>query len=181
MTTRLNRRLEMKSLNVSIKPAYIVTALLLSSALTSVWAHEAGRMTGGGSLYCSAPAYRVTFGYELHCKLENQPISQPNNLEVNFSAGDHFHLTSLTQSECSGPDTTRPNAPFTTLTGAGEGRFNGEPASISFVLVDNAEPGAGQDTAQFSISTAAGVVLDCGPLTLEGGNNQAHRATGSKQ
>jgi hypothetical protein len=181
MVTHLNRRLEMKCLNVPTTPAYVVTALLLSSALTSVWAHEAGRMTGGGSLYCPAPAYRVTFGYELHCKRDNQPVSEPNNLEVNFSTGDHFHLTSLTQSECSGPNTTRPNAPFTTLTGAGEGRFNGEPASISFVLIDNAEPGTGQDTAQFSISTATGVVLNCGPLTLEGGNNQAHRATGSKQ
>jgi len=50
---------------------------------------------------------------------------------------------------------TRPNAPFATLTSAGEGTFNGAPATISFTLVDNAEPGAGQDTAQFTISTAA--------------------------
>jgi hypothetical protein len=171
----------MKCLNTPAKQFHVVAALLLSSALTSVWAHEAGRMTGGGSIYCPAPAYRVTFGYELHCKRENQPISVPNNLEVNFSTGDHFHLTTLTESVCSGPDTTRPNAPFTTLTGAGEGTFNGEPATISFELVDNAEPGTGQDTAQFSISTAAGTVLDCGPQILEGGNNQAHRATGSKQ
>jgi len=170
----------MKCLNIPAKRHQVVSALLFFSAMSSAWAHDAGRMTGGGSIYCPAPAYRVTFGYELHCRRNSQPISEPNNLEVNFSTGEHFHLTSLTQSLCTGPDTTRPDAPFTTLTGQGTGTLNGEPATISFKLVDNAEPGAGQDTAQFTISTAAGVVLNCGPLTLEGGNNQAHRATGNK-
>jgi hypothetical protein len=135
-------------------------------------------MTGGGSIICPAPAYRVTFGYELHCQLESSPISSPNNLEVNFSTGDHFHLTTLTQAICSGPDTTRPNAPFNTLEGAGVGTLNGQPATITFTLVDNAEPGAGVDTASFHISSSAGS-LDCS-RTLEGGNNQAHQATGSK-
>jgi hypothetical protein len=138
-------------------------------------------MTGGGSIICPAPAYRVTFGYELHCQLDNDKVSEPNNLEVNFSTGDHFHLTSLTESVCSGPDTTRPDAPFTTMTGEGTGTLNGQAATISFTLVDNAEPSAGRDTALFRISTTGGTALSCGPLTLEGGNNQAHRATGSKQ
>ena len=170
----------MKCFTIPAKRPQAVAAMLLLSAMSSAWAHDAGRMTGGGSIYCAAPAYRVTFGYELHCKRDRLPISEPNNLEVNFSTGDHFHLTSLTQSLCTGPDTTSPDAPFTTLTGQGTGTLNGEPATISFVLVDNAEPGAGQDTAQFTITTAAGVALSCGPLTLEGGNNQAHRATGNK-
>lgn len=171
----------MTYLNAFTKRSYLTAALLLSSAMTSVWAYDTGRMTGGGSIYCAAPAYRVTFGYELHCMQGNQPISQPNNLEVNFSTGEHFHLSSLTMALCSGPETTRPDAPFTTLTAAGTGTFNGEPARIYFKLVDNAEPGIGQDTAYFRIATDAGaVVLDCGPLALEGGNNQAHRATGSK-
>ncbi|MDB5762761.1 MAG: hypothetical protein JWQ21_1756 [Herminiimonas sp.] len=171
----------MKYLNVSAKKSRIVTALLLSSALASAWAHSPGRMTGGGSIYCPAPVYRVTFGYELHCRPDGGQLAGPNNLEVNFSSGDHFHLASLTQSSCIGSATTRPDAPFDTLVGAGEGTFNGQPATISFTLVDNAEPGTGQDTAQFTISTTGGPVLSCGPLSLEGGNNQAHTATGSKQ
>lgn len=154
-------------------------AILLSTALGSAWAWEAGRMTGGGSIYCPSPIYRLTFGYELHCQLDNGHISQPNNLEVNFSSGDHFHLTTLTQAVCSGPSTSRPNAPFTTMDGTGTGTLNGQPATITFRLVDNAEPGTGQDIAAFSISSG-GNTYSCGPLPLEGGNNQAHRATGSK-
>jgi hypothetical protein len=171
----------MSTIHIPGRRARIVTALLLSSAMTSAWAWEPGRMTGGGSIICPAPIYRVTFGYELHCQLEGQPVSVPNNLEVNFSGGDNFHLTQLTQAVCSGPAATTPTAPFDTITGEGTGTFNGQAATIQFTLVDNAEPGAGRDTARFVISTAGGQqVLNCGPLTLEGGNNQAHRATGSK-
>lgn len=169
----------MENVQASKKRVRIVTAVLLSSALTSAWAWESGRMTGGGSIYCPAPIYRLTFGYELHCRTEGGHLSVPNSLEVNFASGDHFHLATLTQSICYTPGTTTPDAPFKTLEGTGTGTLNGQPASISFTLVDNAEPGAGQDTAQFSI-TSGGATYSCGPLYLEGGNNQAHRATGSK-
>jgi hypothetical protein len=137
-------------------------------------------MTGGGSIICPHPVYRVTFGYELHCQLEQGAISGPNNLEVNFSNGDHFHLATLTEAVCSGSPTTTPGAPFNTLSGEGTGTLNGQAATISFVLVDNAEPGRAYDTAKFVISTTSGTALSCGPIPLEGGNNQAHRATGNK-
>lgn len=162
------------------KRARIMAALLMTTAFTSAWAWDAGRMTGGGSIMCPAPAYRVTFGYELHCQLEQGPISGPNNLEVNFSTGEHFHLTTLTKAVCSGPDASTPNAPFNTLTGAGTGTLNGEAATIKFVLVDNGEPGS-RDTASFTIYQDGEKVLQCGPRYLEGGNNQAHRATGNKR
>lgn len=172
----------MNTLAKRAKRIHITTALLLSSAFTSAWAWDAGRMTGGGSIICPAPIYRVTFGYELHCGPEKGDISQPNNLEVNFSSGEHFHLEKLTKAECSGPNATTPDAPFNTLDGEGYGRLNGEAAAtIKFKLVDNGEPGAGVDVASFKIINAEGkVVLDCGPRYLEGGNNQAHRATGNK-
>lgn len=158
----------------------LLVALLLSCAATSAWAWEAGRMTGGGSIICPAPVYRVTFGYELHCQLEKGEISTPNNLEVNFSSGEHFHLTTLTEAVCSGPNATTPNAPFNTMIGEGIGTLNGEAARIEFKLIDNAEPGVGADVASFTIYTSKGKELDCGPRVLEGGNNQAHRATGNK-
>jgi hypothetical protein len=174
----------MSKLTLSSRKARVSAAVLLATVVTSAWAWEAGRMTGGGSIICPAPVYRVTFGYELHCQLENGDISGPNNLEVNFSSGDHFHLGTLTEAVCSGPDTTTPNAPFNTLTGAGTGTLNGQAATIRFVLEDNAEPGMNADRAKFVITTTSGTgtrtVLDCGPRLLEGGNNQAHRATGSK-
>lgn len=109
------------------------------------------------------------YGYELHCKRPGQPISGPNNLEVNLSTGQHFHLTSLNSAYCVGPD----------FYGTGTGRLNGSAASIWFRFLDNAEPGAGADIAGFSIDTAAGNLLECSN-TLEGGNNQAHQATGNK-
>jgi hypothetical protein len=172
----------MNTLHKPGRRSRILAGLLLSCAFTSAWAWEPGRMTGGGSIICPAPIYRVTFGYELHCQLENNPPSTPNNLEVNFSGGDNFHLTQLTQSVCSlNGSPTPPTAPFNTMNGEGTGTFNGRAAAISFILVDNGEPGANHDTAKFVITTAGGSqVLNCGPRLLEGGDNQAHRATGSK-
>jgi hypothetical protein len=164
----------------------ILSTLLLSCVAASAIAADAcctigdaGRMTGGGSIICPGSAYRYTFGYELHCAREGKPISGPNNLEVNFNTGEHFHLTTLTRGFCTGPDTTTPNAPFNNFYGTGVGTLNGETAYIWFNLIDRGEPGAGVDIAGFTIQTAAGNLLQCSN-TLEGGNNQAHRATGNK-
>ena len=66
------------------------------------------------------------------------------------------------------------------MTGSGSGTFNDEPATIRFQLTDAGEPGAGVDLAFFSIATSTGTVLTCTNY-LEGGNHQAHTATGSKQ
>jgi hypothetical protein len=136
-------------------------------------------MTGGGSIICKGPAYRITFGYELHCQRQGQPIAGPNNLEVSLSTGQQFHLSSLNSAYCVAPDTTTPSASFNTFYGTGTGKLNDTPASIWFRFIDNGEPGGGVDIAGFSIDTAAGNVVDCSN-TLEGGNNQAHRATGNK-
>jgi hypothetical protein len=61
----------------------------------------------------------------------------------------------------------------------GVGTLNGAPAQIWFKLIDKAEPGAGVDIAAFTIQTQAGNLLQCSN-TLEGGNNQAHKASGNK-
>src|SRR4051812_19967554 len=126
----------------SIMVPRLIAALLISGTVVSAWAHAPGRMTGGGSILCPS-IYRVTFGYELHCQPDGGAIPTPNNLEINFSGGDNFHLTSLTSASCTGPGTGSPPAPFSNMTGTGEGTFNGSPATISFTLTDLAEPGAG--------------------------------------
>jgi len=164
----------------STKFSRFVTVAALSAVVSSTWAWTPGRFTGGGSIYCPAPIYRVTFGYELHCQPEGGAVPIPNNLEINFSGGDNFHLTSLTEASCSGPGTTRPSAPINTITGFGDGTFNGDAARVDFILADLAEPGIGQDTARFVITQGGTTVLNCSQY-LEGGNNQAHKATGSKQ
>lgn len=165
----------------SAKLARFATVAVLSGTMMSAWGWELGRFTGGGSIYCPAPIYRVTFGYQLHCQPDGAPsVPTPNNLEINFSGGDNFHLTLLGEAQCSGPGTSRPSAGFNTIRGSGEGTFNGLPAAIDFTLVDAAEPGAGQDSASFLIRSGADTVLNCSQY-LEGGNNQAHRATGNNR
>lgn len=154
------------------------TVAVLSGTMLSAWGWELGRFTGGGSIYCPAPIYRVTFGYELHCQPDGATtVPTPNNLEINFSGGDNFHLTFLGEAACTGPGTSRPRTSFNTITGIGDGTFNGQPALVEFTLIDAAEPGAGQDSASFKITQGSTVVLNCTQY-LEGGNNQAHRATG---
>ncbi|VTU38510.1 hypothetical protein [Variovorax sp. RA8] len=159
-------------------------------SMSFAWAHEPGRMTGGGSFFC--PYYggyqRVTHGFELHCgtggAFEGADPAEPNNLEINFSGGDNFHLTTLTKGLCSDDlaiDQKPPVAPFDTFVGEGTGTFNGQPATISFTFVDAGEPGT-SDTARVLI-TAGSTVLDCddaaAPLTF--GNHQAHKLTGGSK
>ncbi len=54
-----------------------------------------GRMAGGGSVFTEAGAH-VPHGFELHCNLKRRP----NNLEINWGAGNNFHLDSLTAAVC---------------------------------------------------------------------------------
>lgn len=164
----------------SAKFARVATIAVLSGTMVSAWGWELGRFTGGGSIYCPAPIFRVTFGYELHCQPDGAPsVPTPNNLEINFSGGDNFHLTLLGEAQCTGPGTSRPSTTFNTIIGKGEGTFNGDPAAIEFVLTDvnEGKAGTGQDSASFIIRQGSETVLNCTQY-LEGGNNQAHRATG---
>ena len=174
----------MKSSRLIANPLRLAAIVVLGgSFISAALATPPGRMTGGGSIWCPDVG-RVTHGFELHCDANGPgvppPIPQPNTLEINFSGGDNFHLTNLSFANCSGDPTTRPDAPFNRMDGRGEGTFNQLPATIVFTLTDLAEPGSGVDTAYFRIVQRGVVKLDCFNY-LEGGNHQAHRATGSKQ
>ena len=177
----------MKSSRLIANPLRLAAIVLLGgSFISAALANGPGRMTGGGSLWCSPPfsavdVGRVTHGFELHCGATfNATPPRPNTLEINFSGGDNFHLTNLITANCYTPGTTTPNAPFSIFEGTGEGTFNQQPATIRFTLTDVAEPGAGLDRAIFKIVQGGTVKLECDNF-LEGGNHQAHRATGSKQ
>ncbi|CAN7328237.1 hypothetical protein LJR130_001742 [Variovorax sp. LjRoot130] len=159
----------------------------------SAWAHEPGRMTGGGSFFCSELAtgqQRVTHGFELHCgqgtQFEGSDPAEPNNLEINFSGGDNFHLTTLSKGLCTNDPNIEPQpptAPFDTFEGAGTGTFNGQPASITFTFTDGGEPGT-KDTALVIITLAGSATpaLKCDTATpLTFGNHQAHKATDGTQ
>lgn len=174
----------MSNIHLLRKPALIgVPMLLASSLIPMALAHELeGRMTGGGSIFCDG--VQVTHGFELHCDNNDGTIPEPNNLEVNFSGGNNFHLVALTQVDCidTGLNEAPPTAGFDTMTGFGVGTFNNEPgAEITFTLTDDGEPGGGVDTASFLITADGSTVLSCTDEFLEqGGNHQAHRVTGNK-
>jgi hypothetical protein len=157
--------------------AFFVLAFVLPAS-----AHLPGFMTGGGSIQCGDVG-RVTHGFELHCVVPEENLSPgPNNLEINWGGGNNFHLTALTTCVCSDDlliQPKPPSAPFDRMEGTGTGLLNGVPgATISFILTDAGEPGAGVDKAGFVIKDAKGnVVLNCPPQFLnQGGNHQAHKA-----
>lgn len=171
------------------KALFLAAVLLVSgSRIPCALAHDIeGRMTGGGSIVCNG--VQVTHGFELHCDNNDGTIPEPNSLEINFSGGNNFHLYNhggLAAVDCIDDPSlneTPPVAGFDTITGTGFGSFNQEPARIEFTLTDNGEPGGGVDTASFTITVLGSneIVLSCTNEFLEqGGNHQAHRATGSR-
>jgi hypothetical protein len=137
---------------------------------------QQGRMTGGGKFVCvdDSSVGDVTHGFELHCDK-----ASPNNLEINWDTGEHFHLENLTMAECINDPAFSPDpppAPFNTFMGMGTGKLDGvDGASIQFVLTDHGEPGT-NDTITVQIKDPAGnIVLDCFTTKLIGGNHQAHK------
>jgi hypothetical protein len=132
-----------------------------------------GRMTGGGSIFTKAGG-RVTHGFELHC----DPEIGPNNLEINWGGGNHFHLEELLTAVCTDDPSIVPRPPsadFDTYNGTGTGSCNGvDGATITFVLTDAGEPGK-KDFASFEISGCPGGLSLSVDGNLNKGNQQAHK------
>lgn len=79
-------------------------------------------MTGGGSVFTGAPAFRVTHRFEIHCNL-----AEPSNIEVNWP-GHRFHLLSLNSAVCTEDPAIHQllrSAPSGSFVGEGTGRLNG--------------------------------------------------------
>lgn len=177
----MRRRLDWGSLRT---PARITFALILLSGLWLLHGWVLGRMTGGGSFFAEG-GVRVTHGFELYCQQNGgtPPLVGPNNLEVNWDGGNHFHLETLTANSCLlGPDPTPPKAPISIYNGCGLGSYNGTPDFYAcWTFVDAGEPGT-SDTAWFELwnPTLTEVVLNAGPSFLTFGNHQAHFVTGGK-
>jgi hypothetical protein len=130
-------------------------------------------MTGGGSIFTKAGG-RVTHGFELHC----DPEIGPNNLEINWGPGNHFHLTELLTAVCTDDPTIVPRPPsadFDTYVGTGIGSCNGvDGATITFTLTDAGEPGK-KDFASYEISGCPGGLTLTVSGNLNKGNQQAHK------
>jgi len=160
-------------------PAFTVKSVLIKPG-TAPDTRASGRcrFTGGGNLPGLTGAglmtlTNVTHGFEIHCNAGDLP----NNIEVNWNSGDHFHLTTLVSVSCTdnpGIIPENPAAPCDTITGTGIGRYDGvDGATIQFTFTDAGEPGT-NDTAIIRIYDASGnQVLDTNS-TLTGGNQQAH-------
>lgn len=153
------------------------SALLLIVMPLQAWGPI--RMTGGGGAAGTDPHTGAnvvaTFGFELHC----DPTRGPNNLEINWDGGNHFHLTQLQTISCS-TDFQSPAPPPNTaglddiFNACGIGEFNGIPGySICFTLIDHGEPGT-NDMAQFFIANQF-VELNVPLKVISFGNIQAHK------
>ena len=183
-------RIHLRAFRTPVRLA-LLTVLLAGSWLLHAWV--LGRMTGGGSFF-TTNGVRVTHGFQLYCQQNGglPPLIGPNNLEVNWDGGNHFHLDLLTANSCTCQDSVTgnvcedakpPAAPIDTYNGCGVGAFNGVANYYAcWTFVDKGEPGT-NDTAWFSLSTPAPGLLpvfEAGPAPLTFGNHQAHFVTGGK-
>ena len=131
-----------------------------------------GRFTGGGR-NLGVGGLSVTAGLELDC--DRTP---PNNLQINWGGGDHFHMTNFQSVTCLLIGNPKPPvAPINKMIGLGTGRYNGADGyTVSFTLIDNGEPGR-KDMLSFLIYETANpsnVVLSLPLQFLTKGNLQAH-------
>jgi hypothetical protein len=160
----------------------IIAAIVFLFSAAVVYAWLPGRMTGGGSIFTTS-GVRVTHGFELHCGSDSNPVpAGPNNLEINWDSGNHFHLDTVTLADCSRVDDISPAPPpntadgFNTYHGIGTGTCNGvSGVAIDWIFTDQGEPGT-KDTAQYSIAGGGACpTLNVGPTNLTFGNHQAHK------
>lgn len=141
-----------------------------------------GRLTGGGSTTGAFDAAGRTLpvlvdihqGLQLHC----DKTQLPNNLEVNWDGGNHFHLDTLDSATCFDDPAKMPNPPpagFDSYTGRGTGSCNGAPgATAEWYFTDEGEPGTSDDVVALTITCADGSVLTAGGVDNLQGNFQAH-------
>jgi hypothetical protein len=141
-----------------------------------------GRLTGGGTTSGLFDAAGVTLpvlvdvhqGLELHCNA----AQLPNNLEVNWDGGNHFHLSSLTSATCFDDPSKMPNPPpagFDSYIGSGGGECNGVPgATANWYFTDEGEPGTSDDVVSLKITCADGSTVTAGGQNNLQGNFQAH-------
>lgn len=129
-----------------------------------------GRFTGGG-FQINTGGVRVTRGFTIHC--DNLLT---NNLEVNWAGGNNFHMAknTLTSVVCTRPvDPTPPASPVARIVASAVGQCNGQPATISFMLEDQGEPGT-NDRAELVITGVGSCNLNLTDRPIDGGNIQAH-------
>jgi hypothetical protein len=153
---------------VSSTPSNIVTLTIPTNCSTGT-----GRFTGGGK-DAIAGGVTITKGFEVDCDL-HQPS---NNLEINWTGGNHFHMENFYSAVCTLQGNPRPpKAPVNTIVGMGTGRYDGlEGYTVVFELQDNGEPGTNDKTSFLIYETAnpANVVLNLPLSIITSGNIQAH-------
>lgn len=129
------------------------------------------RITGGGTVDAST----VHIGVAL-----NSDVTQvPNQLNVNWGKGNHFHLDTLTVAVCTDDPSITPNPPtcdFDTYQGWGIGTYNRvEGCQAHWIFTDAGEPGR-NDWAWIKVTAPDGnVVLEQSGF-LSFGNLQFHNS-----
>jgi hypothetical protein len=182
--------------------ALAAAMILLVSA--PAFAFKLGRFTGGGRVNLANDT-KTTHGFQLYCTNIGGGRSleiDPNNLQVNWDTGNHWHLEDLVRGACHNEqwDPEQPKANFDAYYGDGYGRLNGVSGAYAcWRLTDDGEPGR-DDIFSFRVwapgeaPNPANAANDPGKcprpdatpvhrfnnLRLEVGNHQAHMLTGKK-
>jgi hypothetical protein len=157
-----------------------LTTLAMSGSAFAV-GNLPGRFTGGGQ-FPSDTGVMISHGFELYC----DTATAPNNLEINWAGGNHWHLENLTHAACSlRQDPAPPVAGLSVYNGNGLGSLNGVPGfSADWRIIDNGEPGTKDRMALVIKDPSGNVVIQTdntdpgnGALLVRG-NHQAHDLTG---
>jgi len=151
----------------------VVTVTIPTDCSTGI-----GRFTGGGK-QVDISGLTITKGFEVDCDL-HQPS---NNLEINWAdasgGSHHFHMLNFLSAACAFNGNPKPPvAPVNTIVASGTGRYDGvDGFTVEFTLIDNGEPGAGNDAAGFKVYETlnpSNVVLNFTVQFVTKGNIQAH-------
>jgi hypothetical protein len=156
----------------------------LSDTATKEWTVERvteGRLTGGGTttgVFDAGVPLPVTVDAHQGLTLQCDEMRLPNNLQVSWDGGNHFHLDTLDSATCFDDPSKMPNPPpagFDSYIGNGTGSCNGTPgAKASWYFTDEGESGTEDDVVSLKITCMDGSTLTVAGQNNLQGNFQAH-------
>jgi hypothetical protein len=108
-------------------------------------------LTGGG--WTGDPSQKVSFALRLACPPVDDPsrIDGPNQLDVSFGPGSHFHLDTITSASCAVDPDEKQNGGI--YRGTGTGECNGQAAAARFVFRSAGKSSLEEDGAAIQVTS----------------------------
>jgi hypothetical protein len=145
-TLRMSRRLVLLA-------AAVLTSLILVVLCSTGIADPNTRLflTGGG--WTGDPDQKIVFALRLACPPVDDPsqIDGPNQLDVSFGPGSHFHLDTITSASCAVDQDEKQNGGI--YRGTGTGVCNGQIAAARFIFRTAGKSGLEEDSAAIEVAS----------------------------